>query len=340
MPRALITGATGLVGSYIAERLLADGWTLRALVRTAASTAWLRARGVEILHGDVVEGEVVATAAKQCDAIVHAAAAITPRGGWEAYRATNVDGTSNAITAAQRSAARLLHVSSVAVYGPGARYNAGGVAHEGNVMRPLPGGAYYARSKRQSEQMVLSAHASGRIWATAVRPSVIYGERDRQFTPRVARVFDRGLAPLIGRGRTRLAIVHAANVADGAVRALAADVAGGKAYNLANDYDVTVAEFVRLAGTGLGRRIRTLRIPRALATGGATIARRVAMVVGRPHVGIAITSSVDFLARDNPFSSELARRELGWSPPLRPEEGIPAAFRWWKQRRRDPHSSR
>jgi len=40
-------------------------------------------------------------------------------------------------------------------------------------------------------------------------------------------------------------------------------------------------------------------------------------------------SSLDFLARDNPFSSDLARRELGWDPPVRPETGVPEAFRWW-----------
>ena len=42
-----------------------------------------------------------------------------------------------------------------------------------------------------------------------------------------------------------------------------------------------------------------------------------------------LSSSLDFLARDNPFSSDLARRELGWDPPVRPEIGIAESFRWW-----------
>ena len=66
-----------------------------------------------------------------------------------------------------------------------------------------------------SEALVLEAHAAGRIWATAVRPDVIYGKRDRQFVPRIAGLLQRGFAPLIGGGRTTLPIVHAANVADG-----------------------------------------------------------------------------------------------------------------------------
>lgn len=331
MPRALITGATGLVGSHIVERLLADGWTVRALVRRPESASWLRERNVELIPGDVLHEESLVRAAAGCEAIVHAAAAITPRGGWETYRSINVDGTRYAIAAAERARARLLHLSSVAVYGPGARYSGdgAGVAHEGITLRALPDGAYYARSKREAEDLVLAAHAAGRIWATAVRPDVIYGERDRQFTPRVARLFSRGVAPLVGRGRTTLAIVHAANVADGAVRALGSDAAGGKAYNLANDFDVTVEEFVRLAGVGLGRRIRTVHMPLTLARGGAAAARYLGVLAGRRHFGLTIAAAVDFLARDNPFSSELARRELGWSPTVRPETGVPAAFRWW-----------
>ena len=88
--------------------------------------------------------------------------------------------------------------------------------------------AFYARSKRESEELVMEAQRAGRLWATAVRPVVIYGTHDRQFVPRLARMLRRGFAPLIGGGRTTLAIVHAANVADGMVRAAAHDGAGGR----------------------------------------------------------------------------------------------------------------
>ena len=114
----------------------------------------------------------------------HTAANIIVRGGWEAYRVTNIDGTRNAIAAAERAKARLLHVSSVAVYGPSARYDAarrGMRTDEDAPLAPLPDRAHYARSKRESEAVVLKAHREGRVWATAVRPDVIYGKRDRQF---------------------------------------------------------------------------------------------------------------------------------------------------------------
>jgi nucleoside-diphosphate-sugar epimerase len=330
--RALVTGATGLVGSYIVERLHADGWNVRALVRDARRSAWLEPLGAELFVGDVLDAEAFARAAAACDAIFHCAAAILPeRAEWEAYRATNLDGTRNAIAAARASGARLLHVSSVAVYGS-ARYR-DAPTDESVELPPLPESAFYARSKRESEAMVLDAHRRGEIWACAVRPDVIYGKRDRQFVPRIAKVLSRGFFPLLGDGRSTLPIVHAGNVADGAVRALRTDIAGGKAYNLANDYDVTVRAFVRLAAQGLRRRVRLVPIPMVLAKSAFKL---VTIVIGVGRRGAALSQAggaVAFMSRNNPFSSDRAKRELGWTPPVRPEVGIPEAFRWWADQR-------
>ena len=334
MRLALVTGATGLVGSHVVERLLADGWRVRALVRDPAGAAWLAARGAELAQGDVLDAPSLARASSGCGALFHTAAAVTPTGGWEAFRRPNVDGTRNVVDAAAASGARLLHLSSVAVYGSGARYRADGrKTDEETPLAPLPDGAWYARSKRESEAMVLDAHAAKRVWATAIRPCVIYGPRDRQFVPRLARVLRFGFAPLLGQGRTTLPLVHAASVADAAVRAVDADVAGGRAYNVTNDFALTPREFFRLAGEGLGRRVRLVPMPVPLASLAVRLGLRAVSLVKGGNLNVVAGGSLDFLTKDNPFTSARARRELGWSPPLPPEAGVPAAFRWWKEHR-------
>ena len=328
MATALVSGATGLVGSHIVERLLQDRWTVRALVRSPS--AWLDSLGVESRIGDVLDDDAFTRAATGCDVIFHTAAAVTPRGGWEAFRRPNVDGTQSAITAAERSHARLLHLSSVAVYGHDGRYRGGSLkTDEDTPLGPLPERAYYARSKRESESIVLAAHAAGRIWATAVRPDVIYGNRDRQFVPRIARFLKRGFAPNINGGRTTLAVVHAANVADGAVRAATNERAGGRAYNLANDFDVTARDFFTLGARGLGRGVHLIPIPKSAADMAFRTIMSVLKMVTAGQLSAVSNSSLDFLTRDNPFTSERARNELGWSPPVRPEQGVPDAFRYW-----------
>ncbi len=325
-----MTGATGLVGHYLVERLRRDGWTVRAFVRDAARAGALSRAGVEIATGDTLEPSGFARAARGCDVVFHTAAAVTPRGGWEAFRQPNIEGTRNAIAAAAAAKARLVHVSSVAVYGGAERYRAGGVkTDEETPFAELPTEAFYARSKRDSEALVLEAHLTGRLWATAVRPNVIYGVHDRQFVPRIARLLKRGIVPLVGGGRSRLSVVHGANVADGMVRAAATDAAGGRAYNLSNDFDVTVEQFFRLGCAGLGVRMRTVPVPIAVARGGLGLFHLVAPLLFGSRFSMVSSASLDFISRDNPFTSERARRELGWDPPVRPEEGVPEAFRWW-----------
>jgi 2-alkyl-3-oxoalkanoate reductase len=332
VPRALVTGGTGLVGSHVVERLVRDGWTVRALVRSPSRM--VETLGAECVIGDVLHDDEFSRAAAGCDAIFHNAAAITPSGGWESFRRLNLDGTMHAIAAARASGARLVHLSSVAVYGPRSRYRADGLrTDEATPLSPLPEGAYYARSKRESEELVMRAHAAGEIWATALRPPVIYGRRDRQFVPRMARLVSRGFAPLIGPGASKFAIVHAANVADGVVRAASSNAAGGQAYNLANDFDVTVRRFFELAGEGLGRRIRFIRLPLPLARGTLRAVKAITRAVTGGTLSVVSSASLSLLTRDNPFTSERARAELGWAPSVRPEVGIPDAFRWWREHR-------
>ena len=289
---------------------------------------------VEILRGDVLDEASFLRAARGTNVIFHAAASIIVRGGWDSYRVTNVDGTANAIGAAEAAGARLLQVSSVAVYGSRTRYDAakrGLRTPEDATLEPLSERAHYARSKRESEAMVLCAHSQGRVWATAVRPVVVYGRRDRQFGPRIGALMRRFPVPLLRGGRSVFGIVHAANVADGAVLAATSDVAGGRAYNLANDFDVSVRRFFELAGEGLGRRPLFIPVPLGMARGGLRAVKAVSRLLSGGRFSLVSNSAIDFIAEDNPFTSERARRELGWKPRVHPDDGVPEAFRWWAE---------
>lgn len=329
MTVALITGASGLVGSHLVEHLRRDGWTLRALVRDRSRAAWLAAQGVELRDGDTQDAAAFARAADGVQYVFHCAAAITPRGGWEAYRAPNIDGTRNAVEAAARGGARLLHLSSVAVYGPEGRYALarGEGLQELQPLPSLPAAAWYARSKRESEALVLDAHRDGRVWATAVRPCVIYGPRDRQFVPRAAALLRAPLVPRIGDGRAVLSIVHARSVAEVAVRAVTSDIAAGRAYNVTNDPPMTVRDFYAAAEEGLGRRVRWLPVPGPVAQGVLSAVGAALRALRVPGAALLNASSLDFILQDNPFSSERARLDLGWTSGIDARAAVSEAFR-------------
>ena len=145
----------------------------------------------------------------------------------------------------------------------------------------------------------------------------------------MAQLIRRAAIPLLRGGRATMAIVHAGNVAEGAILAATTDGAGGKAYNLANDYDVSARRFFELAGEGLGRRPLFIPMPMWAARGALRGVKWAARLVSGGRFTLVSNSALDFLSEDNPFSSERAKRELGWSPSVRPEAGIPDAFRWW-----------
>ncbi len=121
---------------------------------------------------------------------------------------------------------------------------------------------------------------------------------------------------------------------DAAVRAIGLDAAGGRAYNTANDYDVTLAAFLRLAGEGLQREIRLVGVPVWLLRLVVPPAMRLRAALRSGSEPVSASASLDFIASDNPFTSRRARDELGWNPPVRPEVGVPDAFRWWKEQAR------
>jgi len=327
-PRAMVTGASGMLGSYIVAHLLDRGWDVTALVRSPEGRSWLEERDVRMAVGSLEDPESLERAAAGCEVIFHAAAVIGAGGDWASFHRGNVEGTANVVRAAERTGARLVHVSSTAVYG-GARYR-DEPTDESVELPELPDHDVYGRSKQDAERLVLDAHAQGRIWGTAVRPPVMYGCRDRQFAPRVATVLSRGFFPRIGGGGTTLTLVHARSVADGAFLAAGNDAAGGRAYLLANDNPVTVTDLVHGAEEGLDRRIWSPSVPTPAGRAGFGALKLVLTVTGRGDLARHARGTLEMLTRDNPFTSERARSELGWAPEGRPVEDLAEAFRWWR----------
>ena len=328
MRRALVTGATGMLGSYLVQRLIDGGYGVRALARDPERAQWLRDAGADVVQGELADARALMAAADGCAFVVHAAAAIGPQSDWESFRIGNVQGTENVVNACAESGARLVHVSSTAVYGD-SRYEMAPVS-ESATLPQLADADAYGRSKQKAERVVMDEQASGRVWAAIVRPPVMYGERDRQFIPRIAAVMTHGIFPLCGGGETTLPVVHANAVAEGAILAAQNDAANGGIYNLTTDFPLTVARLVSLASIGLSRRIRAP----VLSLGSSRLFFRALELalraIGRGDLAAHANGTLEMLTRDNPFSSARARHELQWSPTIPSEIGVPDAFRWWK----------
>lgn len=328
--RIFLTGGTGLIGSHVAERLRARGDDVVALVRPSSDAAHLRGLGCELVTGDVLDPAAEQSARMGgCDAVIHSAARVFRGGSRADFLRENVEGTERVLEAASRAAPRVVHLSSVAVYA--------GIAMD----RPITEERWtegdpdrqnaYAASKHLSERAAWRLHGQGAIRLTALRPSVVYGERDRAATPIMVRYATLPVVPLLAGGRLRVPLVYAGNVADATLAALGRDAAVGRAYNVALDEPVTARELVAWIGEELGRRRPRVPIPAALP---AALARALELLgavlpfTGRGGLRRVLRS----LATDNPYDSSRARLELGWTGHVPHREAIRRTMAWWRSR--------
>ena len=235
----LVTGATGLLGSHICEQLIQAGQPVRALVRPSSDTSFLESIGVELATGDVVDPESLDASMQDVNTVYHAAAQVGDWGKWAWYVSVTIEGTRNMLAAAEQAGVkRFLHVSSISAYGH--------PDGEGLVLdetAPLGVGlhkwSYYSRAKVEAEKLVWAAHEQGRLPVTVVRPSWLYGERDRASMPRLITAIKAGKAKLIGKGDNRLNLTYAGNEAEGCILAATHDDAGRDSGSGRDDAEAT-----------------------------------------------------------------------------------------------------
>jgi nucleoside-diphosphate-sugar epimerase len=294
----LVTGSTGLVGSHVVEALRAAGELVRPFVGDVTDpVAWQRA----------TQGGI--------RGIAHTAALVAQPVPFAEFERVNVGGTRLAIAAARAVGARLVHMSSVAVYGRAEAYAAGpGAVAEDFPARPIPERDFYARSKRMAEALVRDSGLS----AAAIRPNVIYGERDRLFTPRLVRAVRRGMVPQIGPGGNHLSCVYAGNVAAAIVAALRANHPGFRAYNVTGDAApaLTQREFIDAFADALGVRLRRIPVPIAVARVGVQLWTAWLRLRDPARYAGLGGAAVGFIVGENPYTAARAREELAWTPPF------------------------
>lgn len=323
----VVTGATGLLGSHIAERLVERGEQVRALVRASSDAAFLKQLGVELATGDLRDPASVRAAVDGADVVYHCASKVGEWGPWSQFQEEIIDAAATVAEACRGRAGRLLHVSSITVYG---HPKIGGelLGEDAPLGQNLWWRDYYVRAKIAAEEAV---RRSG-VPATVVRPSWIFGPRDRHTLPRMILAIRSGRFAVVGDGNNLLNVVYAADVAEGAILAANHADAVGQAYNLSSAGEVTQRKFVDAITESLG-------LPRV--GGGYSFRMAFALglvseVIGHlirirrpPHV---TRYGVSLMGRPTLFSTQKARARLGWQPRVSALEGLRRTLDWFRDR--------
>lgn len=226
--KVLVTGAHGFIGSHLAEKLVAEGASVRALVTPWGKLDNLHSvrHSVEVVRADLTEPDSLRGVCGGVDLVYHAAARVADYGPAGPFFRTNVQGTGNLLREAERArVGRLVLVSSVAVH----RYTGFRDADPRTLPRDGDVNAY-ARSKAEAERLVDRAD----LETVVVRPGLWpFGPRDPNFR-QVAEALKGGLFPLVDGGRAVINTAYAENLVAGLWLAGTVPGAAGRLYLVAD----------------------------------------------------------------------------------------------------------
>ncbi len=317
MRTAFVTGGSGFIGGALVRRLVGEGWTVRALARSAASARAVEAHGAEAVRGELSDPGAMAAGAAGAEVAFHAAAHLGDWGRREDFVATNVQGTRNVIDACRRAGVRrLVHVGTEAAVLAGEPMV---MIDERQPLRP-DSRAPYSASKARAEADVLAASGAG-LETVVIRPRFVWGRGDTTLLPALSGMVRSGRFAWIGGGRHRTSTTHVDNAVEGLMLG-AERGAPGAAYFVTDGAPVVFRDFVArlLATVGLEPPARSVPRPvaHALAVAGETVWGALPLP-GRPPL---TRFSYWVSALETTIDISRARAELGYAPVRTIDDGL------------------
>jgi dTDP-glucose 4,6-dehydratase len=315
VPKVLVTGAGGFIGSHLVEQLVSQGADVRAFVEynSMGSWGWLERspphvrNSIEIFAGDVRDSHAVRQAVQGCHTVYHLAALIGIPYSYlapESYVDTNITGTLNIVQAATDcGVGRVVHTSTSEVYGTAQQVPID-EAHPLNPQSP------YAATKVGADQIALSYYRSFGTPVTVVRPFNTYGPRQsaRAVIPTVitqlAARCKAGHPGWIKLGATRPTrdFTFISDTVAGFLAAAVSDAALGEGVNIGTNFEISVGDTAALIAEIMGVSLEIETTNERL----------------RPDA-----SEVERLRCDNTKAGDL----LGWSPAYNGLEGFRRGLR-------------
>lgn len=323
-PLALLTGATGFIGSHLAGSLLKQGFRVRALVRPTSDLRWIKGLDIEFASGSLQDNSFLEQASSGVDYIFHLAGAVKAKDPKDFYlhntRAT-INLAKAAITAAP-GLKRFLFASSQAAAGPAECLER--PVCERDECRPL---SDYGRSKLQAEQELMEI--SGKLPVTIVRPPSVYGPRDTEVLTYFKWV-NRGLALLPGFGTRHANLIYVKDLVDGMMLAAASQSSPGKTYFLAEDRSYSWDQISETIAGCLGKRILKLHMPLQLASLTALFNEAGAYILNEPAM-VTRQKVREMSQRYWTVSSQAAKNDFGFQCRYDLERGMAETAKWYKE---------
>lgn len=319
----LVTGASGFLGRRLAEMLRARGEALRLLARDSSTLDFRGSDGCEIVRGSLADAEILARAMRGIRIVYNCAGLSSDWGRWADFRAANIDGVGNLLSAARKSGSveRFVHVSTTDIYGyPKDPCDESYGFHDVG----LP----YNRSKGLGDRLALDFHRTTGLPVTVVRPATIFGPRSKDWVVELSRLLIAGHALTIAGGHSPAGLVYVDDVVRAMIGLAEMPGAAGEAYNVVDPGVVTWRVYFDALADGLGVARPRLDISRASAMALSRVGETAYRILGRTSRPLFTRHVVYLLTRNQQYDGAKLAKAIPEFPKLGVAAGLGLTLEW------------
>ena len=320
--RVLVTGATGSIGSRLAQRLSNAGKCVRVLVRDPAHLGSLvGSENIEIVRGDLGQTQTLTGCMQGCSVVYHCAAKLTGSDELK-YRSINVEGTRALLEeAASAGVQRFVYASTIGVYG---------CSNVQDISEDFPWSNEdypYFKTKQAAERVVWDA--SDHVPVVVARLGDVFGPGQFVWTIDLIKKIHRGiLFPLSDRDSGMFNPVYIENALDALLLMSEHPSALGQAFNIVDGTPMPFSEYIRRLYRMAGRQ--TFAVPGIALKAGAALLMSLDLLRGREAA--VKPSDVNYLMHRGTISGQKLRSVLGWSPSVGPQEAFCQTEEWLRKK--------
>jgi nucleoside-diphosphate-sugar epimerase len=310
--KALVTGATGFIGTHVVRNLLDGNHVVRIFSRKKEKPEMFKDRNLEIASGDLAHAQTLIDALENIEVLYH------------------IGEIKNTSKAASRKNVRLLEevlgqvdyyrvkrivfVSSVTVSGIPSSVPADEDTAPGTILNDQ-----YTDCKRQSEKL-LREHA-GAVEYSIIRPAPVYGPGSRYLGRLISLLTSLASfgIPFPGNAENMAPLIHVRDLASAIIRAGVEPKAAGQTFNLTDGLRHSWREFFEIITERSGEKLRIIPLPKLLLQ---LSALPIDLVSGFLGISLDPANYVNYFSADLYFDNVKARNLLNWQPHYTLEEGV------------------
>jgi GlcNAc-P-P-Und epimerase len=335
MTKYLITGGSGFIGSnlidYLIDKEKIPEADVRVLVPPWEVLENLYGHKLEIVIGDIRDQKLVGELTKGIDIVYHLAAKTVIEGGtYDYYKDTNVDGTRFLLEAsAKQKVKKFIYFSSISVYGLPAWKGDMENYDESSHQEPSEP---YGKTKLEGEKLVKDAYKRWKMPYIIIRPTTVYGPRDKAGIYQLMTAIDKKLFFYIGDAKNKMDYVFVADLVSG-VRKVEKSSVKNENFILGIGKSQTQREIVVSIASALGVEAPNLFIPKFFALMLSFIVNITSRFIG--FKSILYPSRVKVLTSNCYFNTSKAAELFGYLPKYQIEEGAKITAKWFRARKTD-----